>query len=150
MARHQSQSTFFRSVFALIALFAFAMIPTGCSTRKDSLPEVGGANDYIAQGQNDAYAYGFGSYDPCMAYDPYCTAPHWYPAPVHYYSRGDGDNDCDDRNRGGSGGGGPQKPAARRGGFSGGAGGGGPRDQRGVGQRRPTGPPSLPPAQNTA
>ena len=120
MARHQSQSTFFRSLFALIALFAFAMIPTGCSTRKDSLPEVGGANDYIAQGQNDAYAYGFGSYDPCMAYDPYCTAPHWYPAPVHYYSRGDGDNDCDDRNRGGSGGASHHKPTAGGGGFRGG------------------------------
>jgi hypothetical protein len=124
MARHQSQSTFLRSAFALIALFAFAMIPTGCSTQKDSLPEVASANDYIAQGQNDSYAYGFGSYGPCMAYDPYCSALHWYPVPVHYYLRGDGDdNDCDDRNRGGSNGASHHKPTAG-GGFRGGRGGG--------------------------
>jgi hypothetical protein len=119
MARHQSQSTFLRSVFALIVLFAFAMIPTGCSTQKDSPPEVGSANDYIAQGQNDASAYGFGSYGPCLAYDPYCSALHWYPVPVHYYSRAGGDNDGDDRNRGGC----HHKPTAG-GGFRGGRGGG--------------------------
>jgi hypothetical protein len=83
----------------------------------------GSANDYMAQGPNDAYAYGFGSYDPCMAYDPYCSVALWYLAHAHYYSRGDSDNDCDDRNRGGSGGASHHKPTAAGGGFRGGRGG---------------------------
>jgi hypothetical protein len=45
--------------------------------------ELGGLNDY---------PYG---YDP---YDPYMIG--WYPAPIYYYSRGDGDNDCGDGNCG--------------------------------------------------
>jgi hypothetical protein len=124
VARHQSQSIFLRSAFAVIALFTFAMMPTGCSAQKDSSARGESANDYIAQGPNDAYAYGFGSYDPCMAYDPYCSVLlPWYLAHAHYYSRGDSDNDCDDRNRGGSGGASHHEPAAAGGGFRGGRGG---------------------------
>jgi hypothetical protein len=52
-----------------------------------------------------------------MAYNPYCYAPQWYPAHVHYYSRGDSDNDCDDRNRGESGGASYHKPMAAGGCF---------------------------------
>jgi hypothetical protein len=99
------------------------MMPTGCSAQKDSSARGESANDYIAQGPNDAYAYGFGSYDPCMAYDPYCSVLPWYLAHAHYYSRGDSDNDCDDRNRGGSGGASHHEPTAAGGGFRGGRGG---------------------------
>jgi hypothetical protein len=62
-----------------------------------------------------------------MAYNPYCYAPQWYPAHVHYYSRGDSDNDCDDRNRGESGGASYHKPMAAGGCFRGGRGGGAAR-----------------------
>jgi hypothetical protein len=92
-------------------MVALAMIAEACATRQDQSQEVGSVADYMVQGQNDAYAYGYGPYDPYMiGYDPYWA--RWYRAPVYYYSRGDGDNDCDDGNcgSGNSGHGGHHKP----------------------------------------
>jgi hypothetical protein len=92
-------------------MLSLAMIEPGCSSRKDSLPEVGSAEDYLAQRQTNAYASGYGPYDLCAAYDPYCFAPNWYPLPVYYFPVTDGDNACDDGKCHGSGGGGhPKRP----------------------------------------
>jgi hypothetical protein len=80
------------------------MLAQGCATR-DRSQQVGSVEDYVAQGQNDGYAYGYGPYDPYFnSYDPYLSP--WYVAPIYYYPRGDGDNDCDDGNCGGRIGGG--------------------------------------------
>jgi len=38
----------------------------------------------------------YGNPGSTIGYDPYWA--WWYPAPVYYYSRGRGDNDCDDGN----------------------------------------------------
>src|SRR5438876_8116927 len=96
MARRVNRLTSARSAFALAALFALAMLASGCSTQKDSPPELGTARDYLAQRQNNGYAYSYGPYDLCTAYDAYCFAPQGYPAPFYYYASGDSDNDCDD------------------------------------------------------
>jgi hypothetical protein len=85
-----------RVSLALAVLFAFTLALPGCSTRNDSLPELGTVEDYLARRENTAYIYGYGPYDLCEAYDPYCLAPYWYSTPIDYFSRGDGDNDCDD------------------------------------------------------
>src|SRR6266481_4635192 len=75
-----------------------AMLAQGCAMR-DRSQQVGSIEDYVAQGQNDGYAYGYGPYDPYFnGYDPYLSP--WYVAPIYYYPRGDGDNDCDDGNCG--------------------------------------------------
>jgi hypothetical protein len=87
----------FQLTFALVALFALAIVTSGCSAQRNSRRQVGTADNYLAQGRSDAYAY-YGSDDLCTSYDPFCLAPFWYPAPAHFYSRDDGDNDCDDGN----------------------------------------------------
>ena len=46
-----------------------------------AIDELGGLNDYA-----------YGDYDPYWAW--------WYPAPIYYYSRGDGGHDCDGGNCG--------------------------------------------------
>src|SRR5713226_9877676 len=92
-------------------MVAFAIIAQGCASRQDRSQELGSTGDYLAQEQNDRYAYGYYPYDPYMiGYDPYWG--WWYPAPIYYYSRGDGDHDCDDGNCGGrvGGQGGHHKP----------------------------------------
>jgi hypothetical protein len=111
MSRHRSPWTIFRSGLAILAMVAFAMIAQGCATRQDQSQNAGSIEDYMAQGQNDGYASGYGPYDPYMiGYNPYWA--RWHPAPVYHYSRGDGDNDCGDGNCGsGNGGhGGLHKP----------------------------------------
>jgi len=112
MTRHRSRLTVFRSGLAIVAIVAFAIIAHGCATRRDQTQELASTEDYLAQGQNDRYAYGYDPYDPYMiGYDPYWA--WWYPAPIYYYySRGDGDHDCDDGNCGGrvGGHGGHHKP----------------------------------------
>ncbi len=109
MTRHRSYWTISRLDLAIVVVLTFAMM--GCATRRDRSQEVGSAADYIAQEQNDRYAYGYNPYDPYMiGYDPYWAL--WYPAPIYYYPRGDGDHDCDDGNCGGrvGGHGGHHKP----------------------------------------
>ena len=82
----------------LATLLGLTMVVPGCSTQTDSVPELGTAEDYIARRENATYIYGYAPYDLCAAHDPYCFAPYWYSAPIYYFSRGDGDNDCDDDN----------------------------------------------------
>ncbi len=109
MTRCRSSATIFRLGLAIVVILAFAMI--GCATRRDRSQDLGNTGDYLAQEQNDRYAYGYYPYDPYMiGYDPYWG--WWYPAPIYYYSRGDGDHDCDDGNCGGrvGGQGGHHKP----------------------------------------
>jgi hypothetical protein len=99
MIRHRSGWTILRSGLAMGVMVAFAMIAQGCATRRDRSLEVGSTGEYLAQEQNDRYAYGYNPYDPYIGYDPLWG--WWYPAPIYYYSRGDGDHDCDDGNCGG-------------------------------------------------
>jgi hypothetical protein len=97
MTRYRSDWTTFRSGPAIVAIVALAIIVQGCATRRDRSQELGSAGDYLAEGQYDRYAYGRNPYDPYLiGYDPYWA--WWYPAPIYYYSRGDGDHDCDDGN----------------------------------------------------
>jgi hypothetical protein len=99
MTRHQSRWTIFHSGLAIVAIVAFAMIAQGCATRRDRSQEVGSTGDYLTQGRNYSYVYGYNPYNPYMiGDDPYWG--WWYPAPIYYYSRGDGDNDRDDGNYG--------------------------------------------------
>jgi hypothetical protein len=112
MDPRQARSTSLRSAFALAALLVVASVAPGCSMHQDSSPQLGTAEDYLAQRQNNAYAYSYAPYDLCTAYDPYCFAPYWYPAPVYYYLSGDGDNDCDDGNCDGFRGAGHHRPPA--------------------------------------
>ena len=89
--------TVFRSLLVIGAIVA--IIAQGCATHQSQ--DVGSLEDYEAQSQNNAYAYGYGPYDPYFSgygYDPFWTP--LYVAPI-YYPRGDGDNDCDDGNCGG-------------------------------------------------
>jgi hypothetical protein len=81
----------------LVVLFAIATVAPGCSTQKKS-QSLGTAEDYLAQGQDNAYANRYGPYDLYTGYEPYFFSPPWYIAPAYYYARGDGDNDCDDGN----------------------------------------------------
>jgi|SRR6266851_899086 len=106
MAQRQNHLTALRTAFALLAL---VMMAPGCSRQNDSVAQVGTAEDYV-QRQNNPYSYG--SYHLCTAFDPFCVAPRWYPAPVYYYWSDDGDNDCDDGNCRGSSGAGHHKPGA--------------------------------------
>jgi hypothetical protein len=76
---------------ALVIGVIAAIIAQGCATHRSQ--DVGSLEDYEAQ-QNNYYAYGYGPYDPFFnGYDPYLSP--WYVAPIYYYPRGDGDNDCD-------------------------------------------------------
>src|SRR6266849_1116192 len=111
MTRHRSRWTMFRSGLEIVVMGAFAIIAQGCATRQDRSQELGSPGDYLAQEQNDRYPYGYYPYDPYMiGYDQYWG--WWYPAPIYYYSRVDGDHDCDDGNCGGrvGGQGGHHKP----------------------------------------
>jgi hypothetical protein len=112
MVRQQNWFSILWSAVGLVAMFSWAIVEPSCSSRTDSLPAVGSTEDYLAQRQNNAYAYGYGPFALCAAYDPFCFAPNSYPAAVYYYSSDDGDNDCDDGKCRGSGGRGPHKPAA--------------------------------------
>jgi hypothetical protein len=97
--RHRTPSS--RLLIALAALFAFALAIPGCSTRNDSLPALGSEEDYLARRGNTTDPYGYAPYDLCAAYDPYCFTPYWSSVPIYYFSRRDGDHDCDgDRCRG--------------------------------------------------
>jgi hypothetical protein len=90
---HRNHGMIFRSRLAIVAIAAAAMIAPGCATERDQSWEPGSVEDYIAQGQND----GYGLFDQCMGgFDLYW--PGWCHEPIYYYSRGDGDNDCDDGN----------------------------------------------------
>jgi hypothetical protein len=50
---------------ATVTLFALAMAAPGCSSQEHSLPELGTAEDYVAERQNGTYACSYGSYELC-------------------------------------------------------------------------------------
>ena len=95
MTGRRARAASSRLSIALAALLAFTVALPGCSTRNDSLPELGTEADYLARRENATYLYSYGPYDLCAAYDPYCFAPNWYTAPIYYLSRRDEDHDCD-------------------------------------------------------
>jgi hypothetical protein len=96
MTRHSGRIGCSRFWVALVTLFAFTVTLFACSTRNDSLPALGTEEDYLARRENTSYPFGYGPYDFCAAYDPYCFEPYWYSVPIYYLSPGGGDNDCDD------------------------------------------------------
>jgi hypothetical protein len=96
MTRRRGRSVSPRLLIALAALFAFVVALPGCSTRNDSLPALGSEEDYLARRENTTHPYGYAPYDLCAAYDPFCFTPYWSSAPIYYFSRRDGDHDCDD------------------------------------------------------
>jgi hypothetical protein len=95
MTRRRGRSVSPRLLIALAALFAFVVALPGCSTRNDSLPALGSEEDYLARRENTTHPYGYAPYDLCAAYDPFCFTPYWSSAPIYYFSRRDGDHDCD-------------------------------------------------------
>jgi len=108
MAWRPKRSSFLRSVCALTTVLAISITVSGCSRQRDSVPELGTAQDYLAQRQNSFYAENYGPF--CAPFDPYCFMTPWYPAPIYYYSRDDGDHDCDDGYCGGFKRGGRNRP----------------------------------------